>query len=91
MDIGYANSSQGSYAPNTTGKPLYEKKCKSEALSKLFLAVINRYFSTYSVHKEEAPSGMFARDRYSAVSKFVDDDNKTHLQFEWSFTISKDW
>ncbi|KAJ0425591.1 immunoglobulin E-set [Aspergillus carlsbadensis] len=41
--------------------------------------------------KEEAPSGMLARDRYSAVSKFVDDDNKTHLQFEWSFTIAKDW
>ncbi|KAL2853264.1 immunoglobulin E-set [Aspergillus pseudoustus] len=41
--------------------------------------------------KEEAPSGMFARDRYNAVSKFVDDDNKTHLQFEWSFNLAKDW
>jgi Rho GDP-dissociation inhibitor len=55
------------------------------------LSVANALFFTYTVQKEEAPSGMLARDRYSAVSKFVDDDNKTHLQFEWSFTIAKDW
>ncbi|KAF4220215.1 rho GDP-dissociation inhibitor [Aspergillus novofumigatus IBT 16806] len=40
---------------------------------------------------EEAPSGMLARGHYNAVSKFVDDDNQTHLQFEWSFDIAKDW
>ncbi|PYH91776.1 E set domain-containing protein [Aspergillus ellipticus CBS 707.79] len=59
----------GSYAPNTTGKPVYEKKFNAE----------------------EAPSGMISRGHYNAVSKFLDDDNHTHLQFEWSFDISKDW
>ena len=37
----------------------------------------------------EAPSGMFARGGYSAVSKFIDDDKTVHLQFPWSFTIVK--
>ncbi|KAI0844196.1 immunoglobulin E-set [Daldinia vernicosa] len=41
--------------------------------------------------EEEAPSGMLARGHYNATSSFVDDDKKTHLQFEWSFDISKDW
>lgn len=59
----------GSYAPNTTGKPVYEKK----------------------FNPEEAPSGLIARGHYNAVSKFVDDDDHTHLQFEWSFDIAKDW
>ncbi|KAL1967952.1 hypothetical protein VTN77DRAFT_2369 [Rasamsonia byssochlamydoides] len=59
----------GSYAPNTTDKPFYEKK----------------------FHQEEAPSGMIARGHYNAISKFVDDDDVTHLQFEWSFEIAKDW
>ncbi|PSN61866.1 rho-gdp dissociation inhibitor [Corynespora cassiicola Philippines] len=40
---------------------------------------------------ETAPSGMMARGHYKAVSRFVDDDNHTHLQFEWSFDIKKDW
>jgi len=40
---------------------------------------------------ETAPSGMIGRGKYSAVSRFVDDDNQTHLQFEWSFEIKKDW
>jgi Rho GDP-dissociation inhibitor len=40
---------------------------------------------------EEAPSGMMARGRYTAVSRFVDDDNVTHLKFEWTFDIAKDW
>ncbi|KAB8078199.1 rho-gdp dissociation inhibitor [Aspergillus leporis] len=59
----------GSYAPNTTGKPEYEKKFNAE----------------------EAPSGMLARGHYNAVSKFLDDDDNTHLLFEWSFDIAKDW
>ncbi|OJJ37185.1 hypothetical protein ASPWEDRAFT_442659 [Aspergillus wentii DTO 134E9] len=59
----------GSFAPNTSDKPVYEKK----------------------LHAEEAPSGMIARGHYNAVSKFVDDDDHTHLQFEWSFDIAKDW
>lgn len=40
---------------------------------------------------EEAPSGMLARGKYEAVSKFIDDDDVTHLKFEWSFHITKDW
>ncbi|KAL8811238.1 MAG: hypothetical protein Q9200_001965 [Gallowayella weberi] len=41
--------------------------------------------------EDEAPSGMMARGHYDAVSKFVDDDDHTHLKFEWSFDIAKDW
>ncbi|KAF2708839.1 E set domain-containing protein [Pleomassaria siparia CBS 279.74] len=40
---------------------------------------------------ETAPSGMVARGHYKAISKFVDDDNVSHLQFEWSFDVKKDW
>lgn len=40
---------------------------------------------------EDAPTGMVARGHYEAVSKFVDDDDVTHLKFEWSFDITKDW
>lgn len=46
---------------------------------------------TKTVHAEEAPSGMMARGHYNAVSKFLDDDNTNHLQFEWAFDIAKDW
>lgn len=59
----------GSYPPNTSDKPTYEKKFALE----------------------EAPSGMIARGHYDAVSRFVDDDDHTHLTFEWSFDITKDW
>lgn len=40
---------------------------------------------------ETAPAGMMFRGHYNAVSKFIDDDNQTHLKFEWSFDIKKDW
>ncbi|KAI9837196.1 MAG: hypothetical protein M1837_003098 [Sclerophora amabilis] len=40
---------------------------------------------------DEAPSGMIARGRYDATSKFIDDDDVTHLKFEWSFDIAKTW
>ncbi|RYP73641.1 hypothetical protein DL771_003529 [Monosporascus sp. 5C6A] len=46
---------------------------------------------TKRFQEEDAPSGMLARGHYNAISSFVDDDKKTHLQFEWSFDISKDW
>ncbi|KAK4544458.1 hypothetical protein LTR36_004349 [Oleoguttula mirabilis] len=59
----------GSYSPNTTDKPEFEKRFESET----------------------APSGMIGRGHYEAVSKFVDDDQQTHLQFKWSFDIKKDW
>ena len=38
---------------------------------------------------EEAPSGMLARGTYEATSKFVDDDNVTHLVFAWYTEIKK--
>ncbi|EMG49147.1 RDI1 Rho GDP-dissociation inhibitor [Candida maltosa Xu316] len=37
----------------------------------------------------EAPSGMIARGTYSAVSKFIDDDDNVHLTVPWSFAITK--
>ncbi|CAG8513926.1 11929_t:CDS:2 [Ambispora gerdemannii] len=40
---------------------------------------------------EEAPSGMLARGHYEAKSKFIDDDNATHIEWNWSFDIKKDW
>ena len=43
------------------------------------------------VQEEEAPSGMLARGHYNAISSFVDDDKKKHLEFEWSFDIAKEW
>jgi Rho GDP-dissociation inhibitor len=43
------------------------------------------------VQEEEAPSGMLLRGHYNAISSFVDDDKKKHLEFEWSFDIAKDW
>jgi len=46
---------------------------------------------TKRFNEEEAPSGMLARGHYNAVSTFIDDDKKTHLTFEWSFDIAKDW
>lgn len=57
----------GSYAPNTTDKPYYERKFP----------------------EVEAPLGMLARGNYSATTKFIDDDRTVHLQFNWSFQITK--
>lgn len=77
---------QGSYSPSTEDKPTYEKTCKYHL--PLFVA---RDTDLASVEPETAPSGMIARGHYNATSKFVDDDNETHLKFEWSFDIKKDW
>lgn len=46
---------------------------------------------TKKFSEEEAPSNALARGHYKATSSFVDDDKKTHLKFEWSFEIAKDW
>ena len=43
------------------------------------------------VASDEAPTGIMTRGHYDAVSKFVDDDDQTHLKFEWSFDITKEW
>ena len=34
---------------------------------------------------------MLYRGSYSALSKFMDDDHNTHLEFNWSFEIKKSW
>lgn len=47
------------------------------------------YSKTFA--KEQAPSGMLARGKYSAISRFEDDDSQEHLRFEWAFEIGKDW
>lgn len=36
---------------------------------------------------EEAPSGMVARAKYNARSRFTDDDGRSYLDFEWSFEV----
>lgn len=40
---------------------------------------------------EEAPSGMLARGSYKSTIKFIDDDDVTHLQFDYGFSIKKGW
>jgi Rho GDP-dissociation inhibitor len=40
---------------------------------------------------EVAPSGFISRGHYTVKSRFIDDDNVCHLEFEWSFDIKKDW
>ncbi|KAE9371274.1 putative Rho GDP-dissociation inhibitor [Stipitochalara longipes BDJ] len=47
------------------------------------------YTKTFA--EEVAPSGMLARGHYTALSTFIDDDKKQHLNLEWSFDITKDW
>eukprot|EP00128_Syssomonas_multiformis_P008279 Colp12_sorted_trinity150504_noHs@1115 len=45
----------------------------------------------YTSPIEEAPSGMLARGHYTVKSKFIDDDKKVHLEWEWSFDIKKEF
>ncbi|RUO96583.1 immunoglobulin E-set [Jimgerdemannia flammicorona] len=40
---------------------------------------------------KEVPTGMLARGHYEAKSKFVDDDNVMHIEWNWSFDIKKNW
>lgn len=40
---------------------------------------------------EEAPSGLLARGSYKSTIKFIDDDDCTHLTFDYGFSIKKDW
>ena len=47
--------------------------------------------NVFVVEPDTAPSGMLGRGHYEAVSRFVDDDDHTHLQFKWSFDVKKDW
>jgi len=41
--------------------------------------------------EEDAPSGILYRGTYDALSKFMDDDQKEHLSFKWTFEIKKSW
>ncbi|KAK6531517.1 hypothetical protein TWF281_008316 [Arthrobotrys megalospora] len=40
---------------------------------------------------EVAPDGMLGRGTYSAKTRFIDDDKKVHLEFDWVIEIKKDW
>ncbi|KAK4047262.1 rho GDP dissociation inhibitor [Microbotryomycetes sp. JL201] len=41
---------------------------------------------------EEAPSGMLARSgSYSVRSRVIDDDKTIYVDFEWSFSLKKEW
>jgi Rho GDP-dissociation inhibitor len=57
----------------------------------LRLSTHNMALTRPAVEPETAISGFAARGHYKAVSNLVDDDDVTHLQFEWSFDIKKDW
>ncbi|XP_019169162.1 PREDICTED: rho GDP-dissociation inhibitor 1 [Ipomoea nil] len=46
---------------------------------------------THEMPEETTPSGMFARGSYSAKTKFLDDDNKCHLEINYTFEIKKEW
>jgi len=48
-------------------------------------------FYTKKFAEVDAPSGMILRGHYNVTSTFVDDDKKTHLQFDWSIDIGKVW
>ena len=34
---------------------------------------------------------MIARGKYKMKSRFVDDDNVCHLEWDWQMEIKKDW
>ncbi|GMI85643.1 SUPERCENTIPEDE1 [Hibiscus trionum] len=46
---------------------------------------------THEMPEETAPSGFLAKGSYTAKSKFVDDDQKCHLEINYTFDIRKDW
>jgi Rho GDP-dissociation inhibitor len=79
---------QGSYSPNTTDKPEYEKKC---TLSSFLQCASHVLTNLLPVEPESAPTGMLGRGHYEASSMFTDDDKNVYLKFAWSFDIKKDW
>jgi len=43
-------------------------------------------------YTEESPSGLLVRQgSYGVRSRFTDDDNQVHADFEWSFKLAKEW
>jgi Rho GDP-dissociation inhibitor len=39
----------------------------------------------------QAPSGIFARGKYAAKCRFLDDDGNIHYEWEYAFEIKKTW
>ncbi|AMD20085.1 HCL066Cp [Eremothecium sinecaudum] len=48
-----------------------------------------RPFYEVELPASEAPSGFLGRGNYSAVSKFIDDDQNNHLTLNWAVEITK--
>ncbi|KAL7130399.1 hypothetical protein ABFS83_13G131300 [Erythranthe nasuta] len=46
---------------------------------------------THEMPEETTPSGFLARGSYSAKTQFLDDDNKSYLELNYTFEIKKDW
>lgn len=46
---------------------------------------------THELPEDTTPSGLFARGSYSAKTKFTDDDDKCHLEINYTFDIRKEW
>eukprot|EP00897_Mesotaenium_endlicherianum_P009935 jgi/Mesen1/8970/ME000056S08374 len=45
----------------------------------------------YITEEEVTPSGMLARGHYTAKTIFADDDGRIHLEYDYSFSIKKEW
>ncbi|KAI6650648.1 Rho GDP-dissociation inhibitor 1-like [Oopsacas minuta] len=45
----------------------------------------------FNTVEDTTPSGMLARGSYNVKSKFIDDDENTVLEWEWTFEIKKEW
>ncbi|KAL7275656.1 rho GDP dissociation inhibitor [Rhizina undulata] len=41
--------------------------------------------------EEDAPAGMLYRGHYDVLSRFMDDDQNIHLEYNWSLEIKKSW
>ncbi|XP_038047610.1 rho GDP-dissociation inhibitor 1-like [Patiria miniata] len=40
---------------------------------------------------DELPAGLLGRGDYIVKSKFTDDDKNIYLEWEWSFSVKRDW
>jgi len=46
---------------------------------------------SYVTPYEDAPAGMTGRGSYHVSSFFTDDDQNSHLKWEWTLEVKKDW
>ncbi|KDQ07005.1 hypothetical protein BOTBODRAFT_39143 [Botryobasidium botryosum FD-172 SS1] len=51
----------------------------------------NPEFNTNRFHSEVSPKGMLARGTYNVKTRVIDDDRVVYADFEWKFTLGKDW